>query len=1122
MYKSKSKENSSRYHSEVVDKKNFVAFLPNRVRKAISRGEIKRSTQVKYSTGVCLFVDVSGFTQLGKVYSKTYDPKEATERLAKEIMNVLECLTNICLEWGGDVSKFAGDALICIWHGKDVETLASRVELVAQDMLISVKEINPDLDIHGGIGYGSIFDFFLYGKGSRKNFTFMGTSLGSRPRTKNVPRWYLASGFAPVLANFLAGEAPRGTIFSATSQNFSTEGCRRITRRVFFESRNDELQHIPRDRKSSDLYALRDSVFPCSLPESFGNIAEELNNSTLEEFVPPLVRKKLAGGGFKGGQIMPNVCVMFICLDYFQLTEIELKQNKVDKKKLKDINTVFGLMLHEVRTKKGEVRDMLYDDKGCVFIALFNAHNSVEHPERLAMACAHSIIRTAPKAKIGINCGECFVGMCGMDQRHDFVAISHEVNLASRYSNNAEEGQILVGESVYQKLKKVESFQPHSISYMKKSPDENGENIIKTEVNYDCYLSTGRIKREISFLAHNGTFILSDDLDDGQNSNCEEGGSTSIATAISTEFIVGRRKEISGIISSINQTKLPSVSRIEGLKGSGKSHLIKHIREKVRNKADVVYCACLDFEQGTSLFLYKQLVFTLLGLNSADPESITPTEFDQACQRNQLVVPEEVAEHLLVLKKAPLVSMSEPTRSNKYLGSLNRKAAQHRTIKMSDIINKPQPNSGSRYGITKTASPRKKKSEFRLSTFTQKTKSKPMRLGANGAPTMLGKLANSTTDSSFISTGTVRPETIMKTQSVGSLNSDVDEDHEVSFQSFLKFLCELLKSCLRESKLYTLVIVLEDFQWIDLNSFEIFQYLPGELMERVHLIISHRPEKHLTVHERNKIQILDKKLDQLNEELIPNNKYVLGSLSSRRVAQLVFRLLMKDFNLELDEQGVKGEKMLDTKLRQLIELRGGGLPSRIILLTKFFNDKNYIKFDPDKHNFRLKEKYIGKAFKDVPESLINYAKFRLNKLDGEHIWILKVAVCLAEGRKFDEKFLYKVLKKDSGLLEFDHFRDALLYLQHLDFIASDEEAAKNSRVSFSRLDRYLPTKYKFKELYAEALLEMIPERRKTEIEAFKEEVRGAKTTHRRNAERRKTQFSLMGSLGKNSLRSRRI
>lgn len=54
---------------------------------------------------------------------------------------------------------------------------------------------------------------------------------------------------------------------------------------------------------------------------------------------------------------------------------------------------------------------------------------------------------------IGVNCGEAVVGNIGCEFRMDYTAIGDTVNTAARLESNAERGQILISEAVYEAVK---------------------------------------------------------------------------------------------------------------------------------------------------------------------------------------------------------------------------------------------------------------------------------------------------------------------------------------------------------------------------------------------------------------------------------------------------------------------------------------------------------------------------------------------------------------------------------------------------------------------------------------------------------------------------------------------
>ncbi len=70
-----------------------------------------------------MFADISGFTKLAEYLSKK--GKEGAELLAFAINRYMELLVKAIGKSGGDIFKYAGDALIVLWpppqHNSDEE-----------------------------------------------------------------------------------------------------------------------------------------------------------------------------------------------------------------------------------------------------------------------------------------------------------------------------------------------------------------------------------------------------------------------------------------------------------------------------------------------------------------------------------------------------------------------------------------------------------------------------------------------------------------------------------------------------------------------------------------------------------------------------------------------------------------------------------------------------------------------------------------------------------------------------------------------------------------------------------------------------------------------------------------
>ena len=81
---------------------------------------------------------------------------------------------------------------------------------------------------------------------------------------------------------------------------------------------------------------------------------------------------------------------------------------------------------------EGDMRDFLFEDKGCTFIACFGIKQITEVDALRAVLFAIEATAACESlgdpCKIGISMGQCFTGVCGHPSRHDFVVMGAETN----------------------------------------------------------------------------------------------------------------------------------------------------------------------------------------------------------------------------------------------------------------------------------------------------------------------------------------------------------------------------------------------------------------------------------------------------------------------------------------------------------------------------------------------------------------------------------------------------------------------------------------------------------------------------------------------------------------------
>ena len=529
--------------------KSKYAFLPFAVRTDLLKEVGSRDDPFVVQTeGVVLFVDISGFTALGRKYLEDLgDNHRAADALSTDITTALLELTNICISYGGDVAKFAGDALLCTWeYGESEAKTFAIVRRAAYEMMVAIKK-KQDLDLHGGIGCGKILRVYL--KEQIQDDLF---DCGLR--------WHLVTGEACLEANKYLSLSEKGSIW------YSVNDEHRRSNKV---AEQIKLFNRGHGKITLDVDIARSKLFAKSEPEVEEVDWDSLGRKDVEAFIPPVLQRRLDNGAIDGGEIK-RITTVFVSLDYLMLTEEERQSSKIGLEKLQKLNDTFTTLNGIVESQKGEIRDLLFDDKGCVFIAVFGALHEESEPIKVlnCVKAARDIATTFTRSKIGVSVGKCFTGMCGSADRHDFVVIGHDVNLAARFMGNARSGQILVSKEVAEETKRHVEYYSHSFK--------------QKGMTYQCYI----VNSEVYSLGGRGKEV-----------QC-----------------IGRKGELVKLRSLFQQKESNTVV-ISGREGIGKSTLLQATRARHSDIMKPFHATGFAIEQNSTFYVLQQLLASLVGFD---------------------------------------------------------------------------------------------------------------------------------------------------------------------------------------------------------------------------------------------------------------------------------------------------------------------------------------------------------------------------------------------------------------------------------------------------------------------------------------------------------------------------
>jgi len=124
------------------------------------------------------------------------------------------------------------------------------------------------------------------------------------------------------------------------------------------------------------------------------------------------------------------------------------------------LNRYFDLMVREIIGQNGTVDKFMGDCVMAVFKGPFHLDRAIEASLAIRNRLARENNEPAgsrdfvAKVSIGINCGEMVSGNIGSVtlRRLDYTVIGDTVNIAQRFQNAADPGQILISESCYEKI----------------------------------------------------------------------------------------------------------------------------------------------------------------------------------------------------------------------------------------------------------------------------------------------------------------------------------------------------------------------------------------------------------------------------------------------------------------------------------------------------------------------------------------------------------------------------------------------------------------------------------------------------------------------------------------------
>lgn len=356
-------------------------------------GGALREARIDTLHGALLFADISGFTALTERLAAR--GPVGVEALVRRLNGYFGTLIDVLLAHGGDVLKFAGDALVVLFPaaaGQPALALqrAAAAGLAAQQALLGQREGEDGMTL-------SLKITLAHGKLA---CAFLGGERG---------RWEMVVFGAPLLeAGQVSAYCEPGAVVLSRTAWALLEG---------------QALGTPAGEDSMRLTALRDRppVEPLSPPALTGDAAR-----AAWSFVPYAIRARLMSGQGDWLAESRRITVIFVTLPgHASGTSLERTQELMLK------------LQQLVYRVEGSVNKISVDDKGLSLIAVLGMPplSHEDDPRRgltLALDMHDLMVALKFTPSIGVTTGRAFCGVIGNARRREYTMIGDIVNLSAR------------------------------------------------------------------------------------------------------------------------------------------------------------------------------------------------------------------------------------------------------------------------------------------------------------------------------------------------------------------------------------------------------------------------------------------------------------------------------------------------------------------------------------------------------------------------------------------------------------------------------------------------------------------------------------------------------------------
>jgi predicted ATPase/class 3 adenylate cyclase len=539
------------------DLQPLLVYIPMDRRQALARGQ----SLPDRTGGAALFADISGFTPLTEALLRERGRLRGAEELTHQLNTVYTALVNKVHQYGGSVISFSGDAITC-WFNGDQGIRATACGLAMQGVMSDFTEIKTP----GGTTVSLAIKVAL---------------------TTGPVRRFLVGDEQIQRMDVLAG----ATLDHMAAAEKQAERGEVVLGPAVLTHMADKVSVVAwRTDEQGQRYAVVDGLLvPVTLAAPWPELPQD--TFTAEQvrpwLLPPVYeRLETRQRTFATGQrqflaeLRPAVTLFlrFSGLDY-----------DGDDGAGEKLDRYLSWAQRVLAQYDGYLLQLTVGDKGSYFYAVFGA--PIAHDDDPARAVAAALALRNPPSEfdyisppqIGISQGRMRTGAYGGDTRQTYGVLGDEVNTSARLMGVARPGQVLLSGHLAEQVSR--HYECRSLGAMTLKGKQSPVNV---------YELVGRqVVRERP-------------------------------SSIFTHPLVGRDTDLKQMRAAAKAALAGQgqIIRLQGGAGIGKSHLAAAFGQAAQQMGfQPVVGACQSTTQGTPYFPWRQVLRTLLGLETATAAS---------------------------------------------------------------------------------------------------------------------------------------------------------------------------------------------------------------------------------------------------------------------------------------------------------------------------------------------------------------------------------------------------------------------------------------------------------------------------------------------------------------------